>query len=412
MTKIQSASRGNERGGVSIFVVIFTALMVTIVTSSFAQLMVRNQQQASANDLSQSAYDSAMAGVEDAKRALVALRECENDKDTGCVNNIRSALNSLSCQSLEGAGVVAFDADGEVKIGSEEQNQAYTCVKVTLETPNYADTGISAGVPVVIPLKSTESFDSIRLWWFSKKDLTEVSSADSEDGTPAEVAVLPVPNESTFPNNALLADGEEAGSWPKYAPALMRAQLIQFKKGEIDLKEFNKKGTSNARTLFLYPRSFLAGDNEQSFGDDKRRSDDTRNFPVAVKCDPTFEAFGGYACYTEISLPDPEGGTPEDREAYLQLQTYYQQTTSFKVELVRGTTSVNLDEVQPQVDSTGRASSLFRRVKANISLRNDGIDLTFPDAALSISGGGLCKNFFVTDEADSYRQETCDNPVD
>lgn len=408
MSRMRVTRRGSERGGVSIFVVIFTALMVTIVTSSFAQLMVRNQQQASANDLSQSAYDSAMAGVEDAKRALVALRECENDKDTGCVNQIRNALNSQRCDSLAAAGVATFDGDGEVKVGSPEQNQAYTCVKVMLETPSYADEGLHAGAPVVIPLKAKESFDSVRLWWFSKEDLTEVSASDSEHGVPAEVASIPEPNPSTFPNNALLSDDMEVGSWPKYAPALMRAQLIQFTKGEIDLREFNRKGTPNARTLFLYPRNFHAGDTEHSFALDERRSDTTKNEPVPVKCDPTFEAFNGYACHTTIDLPDPADGTAEEREAYLQLQTYYQQVTSFKVELVRGTTRVNLDEVQPQVDSTGRASSLFRRVKANISLRNDGIDLTFPDAALSISGGSLCKNFFVTDEEQGYRSDCPD----
>ena len=62
--------QNNNRGAVSIFIVLFTALLVTIIATGFIQLMLRNQQQSVNSDLSQSAYDSALAGVEDAKRAL------------------------------------------------------------------------------------------------------------------------------------------------------------------------------------------------------------------------------------------------------------------------------------------------------------------------------------------------------
>ena len=59
--------KDQQTGVVSIFAVIFSALIMSILTVSFIRLMVVDQKQASDNDLSQSAYDAALAGVEDAK---------------------------------------------------------------------------------------------------------------------------------------------------------------------------------------------------------------------------------------------------------------------------------------------------------------------------------------------------------
>jgi len=385
--------RQGERGGVSIFIVIFTALLVTIVTASFAQLMVRNQQQAIANDLSQSAYDSALAGVEDAKRALIRLQECENnDNKYADCSRLRSALESDSCNSLGDtqAGVVRFK-DGEVQVGDKELNQAYTCVKVQLDTPNYRGDGLAPGVPVVIPLQTKGSVDTVRISWFSKADLDKASSYS------AETASFP----SGVPPLTLPQSGDEAGQWPTTAPALLRAQLIQFKKGDITLSDFDERGTPNARTLFLYPFNTGSTPGTRDFGDDERRDTTRQNELVPATCSASFEFDGSFACQVILRLPELAGGG--EREAYLQLQTYYQQFTSFDVvPLGEDEEPVEFDGVQPQVDSTGRASSLFRRVRASISLRNDGVNLPYPDAALSLNGD-LCKNFFVTDDGSEYK---------
>ena len=61
------ANREFKKGGVSIFIVIMVSILVSIMSASFLRIMLRDQEQASKLDLSQSAYDSAQAGVEDAK---------------------------------------------------------------------------------------------------------------------------------------------------------------------------------------------------------------------------------------------------------------------------------------------------------------------------------------------------------
>lgn len=372
-----------DRGGVSIFIVVFTALMVTIVTASFVQIVLRNQQIASNNDLSQSAYDSAMAGVEDAKRALVALRDCENDPADTCENPIRTALNSNDCDTLGQAGVVAFNSDNEVMVGAEEQNQAYTCVKVQLNTEDVSKE-IEEGTPVVIPLKSSTPFDTVRLSWFSVEDL---------DGGTLDIPSTSVP--PTLPKQA---------NWSPYTPPLMRAQLIQFRQDNLQLSQF---ADGNARTLFLFPSS--SGITSHDFGTDLRMDPATaRNEPRATLCSSTnlSDDTIGYACSIELELPNPVGGSANDREAYLQLLSIYNRTT-LKVELLNGSTEVAFNGVQPEVDSTGRASDLFRRVRAKLTVTNGARDPFLPNAALSVEGN-LCKDFFITNTNDEYDSGSCD----
>jgi hypothetical protein len=66
----------------------------------------------------------------------------------------------------------------------------------------------------------------------------------------------------------------------------------------------------------------------------------------------------------------------------------------YQVELLKAGTPVLFDHVQPEVDSTGRANDMFRRVKSRIEFKSD---FTYPEAAIDIEGD-LCKNFIVTDK--------------
>jgi Tfp pilus assembly protein PilX len=382
---VRSAVGGYDKGGVSIFVVVFTALMVTIVTASFVQIVLRNQQIASNNDLSQSAYDSAMAGVEDAKRALVKLSRCENDPVDSCETAIRTALDSNECDSLQSAGVVTFDSTtNEVQVGGSEQNQAYTCVKVTLDTEDFSKTLDESGVPVVVPLKGRNEFNKIRLSWFSVEDLPE-----DEGGV---TMPLEVPSDAT---TSLPGEDE----WSATSPPIMRAQLIQFNRNDIQLSQF---ADGNSRTLFLYPIS--TGPSAHSFATDARASSVAANSPKPTVCNEammTSEAIG-YACSVVLDLPNPIGGSQSTREAYLQLQSVYN-TTSFKVELLNDDNNVRFNGVQPSVDSTGRASDFFRRVRAKLSVTEE-INPFLPNAALT-TDSNLCKEFFITDKPNEYESD-------
>jgi Tfp pilus assembly protein PilX len=86
-----------KRGGISMFLVVIVGSLVALMVASFMRLVVRDQSQASNLDLSQSAYDSAQVGVEDAKKFMdLYSSNCANGFDVStpeCVQ-MRDSLNS------------------------------------------------------------------------------------------------------------------------------------------------------------------------------------------------------------------------------------------------------------------------------------------------------------------------------
>lgn len=355
----------SERGVVSIFVVIFSALLITIVTVGFVQLMVRNQQEASTADLSESAYDSAMAGVEDAKRAIVEYNNCIAVFSTGCDNIIRS-LDSNECSAVAGGlGENTSDYKGTI-VGGVALNQSYTCAKVTLDTVDYIDE-LMRDSQHLVPLKGVTGFTSIEIEWAGQDDASE--SGDFSFGNSGDIS-LP-----------------QVTEWSPSRPAIIEVQLIQLRD--------NLDGINNDhRTLTLYPSR--VGVNDLSFGDDVRYEPLSQSGPRAIACEETLTV-RNYSCRARILVP-----TDIANQSFLKIATRYN-STNYRLSLLDSSGStVRFDNVQPEADVTGRAGDVFRRVSARIT---SGSGL-YPEAAVDISGN-LCKTAFVTGHPDYYEAGEC-----
>lgn len=369
---IQQTNRRHERGAVSLFVVIFAALLLSVVTVSFVRVMNQEQRNATDNDLSQSAYDSALAGVEDAKRVVLA---CNQGRVSAC-----TAIRSNACDTVARAGIASEATVGtntETPIqtqssGGSELDQAYTCVKIDTTSTDYL-VDMQEAQTVMVPLRAVGTVTKVELNWF-KEERDNITPANA---TAAMATLTPLASTGTLPKKA---------NWPANGPALMEAQIIQpnasFTVADLDASD-------TTQTVYLFPSN--AG--TSGFGLINVRRD-TPSTPRATDCDTVRYTNGGYLCSVVMDLAKP---LPAGSElAFLRLSTIYRGSSVQVIMRDAGNQPVRFEGVQFTVDSTGRANDIFRRVESRLSTAVS--EFPYPEGAVDIAGS-LCKDFYVSTDA-------------
>lgn len=365
-----------QRGITSIFIVIIAALLFAIIAMSFAGLMSRDQRRSTDDELSQSAYDSAMAGVEDAKRVIMAAR--------GGSSEAQNAIAANECDTVQAANMATGDDEVIIQSsssgGGQQLDQAYTCVKISSNSDNYLVNleEMSSGI---VPLYGVSSFDRLTIEWH-----TAASTSTSIDSLCGATSVS---------NTPLCQPGAVAADT---TPALLRANFIT-PGASTRLSDLNDSEAS--QTVFLYPVVGGAGTVAVSLDAYDRLYDDYSNSapgslfinkPQPITCATSFGT-SGYACRAEVTLADRIDAY--SALSFLRLTAIYAASDA-KITLYNGSFDsddmVQFSGVQPVVDSTGRANDLFRRVEARLSLTSD---INLPEAAID-TGGRICKNFLVT----------------
>lgn len=368
-----------QSGAVSIFAVIFAALLLTILTVGFIRLMISEQQRATNSDLSQSAYDAALAGIEDAKRVV---RACATGSDMQACNAL---VAPSDCKVVARAGIAGSEDSEETVIqtstsgNGSDFNQAYTCVNIDMDTPDFLFAA-SEGTSQLIPLKAGGEFNQITIEWFTQQDVGDGNTPERPEG-----GMLELPTKDI---------------WGVNAPPVMRAQVIT--PGEsFTLESLNDSNAS--RTVFLRPFQMADGSQSTNVSLDgiSRATDDGEhtNGLKPVTCSKDIEENNGYSCKAILALPAPVTGSAS-QNAFLRLTTIYR-NANVRVQLAYEGTAVKFIGIQPSVDSTGRASNLFRRVEARLQIGND---FPYPSYALDIANS-LCKDFSV--DSTSVTGSTC-----
>jgi len=393
------SNKNFKKGGVSIFIVIIVGVLVSIMSASFLRLMFRDQEQASKLDLSQSAYDSAQAGVEDAKRFLRIFRAACGPSGTGIFegvthncNAMRSAIQNESCYTLATAGI--GNPNGETIIqttsgaggasNDASLNQAYTCVKLRMNTADFLGR-TNDGSPSVINLKGTAAFDRVRIRWHSRENMTNGNN----------IALDLLSNPSVRP----MIDSR---NWRNQnRPAILKAQFYGYIPGvggssSIMDTPYPDDGNGASEMLFYPTNSASALSSNVSNMPTVRRNESSSQATTDytfTKCSDRMDAnSNAYACETTVNIG--RNVSPND-VLYLRL-TPLMNDSNFRVELLNGNTVVDFAGVQPTVDSTGRANTQLRRVESRIGFNDTSFPVPLFSAQTESNEEPICKDFSVT----------------
>lgn len=374
--------RAHERGATAMIIVIFSTLLFVVVSVGFMSIMTQEQRNSFDNELSQGAYDAALAGVEDAKRVFQA---CTNGDQAVC--NVIETQGDR-CNVVSASGITTAGANGETYVksvsasgtGGQDFQEAYTCVKINRDTDNYMGT-LAKDESVVIPLRGVSGFNRVLIQWYKKDDVVK-STVDLS----ADVANVTLPT---------------ASSWPANRPPLVRAQLIQSKTKDIDSVEYDNNG--NGHTVYLLPKRTASGVgariNSYQFASDGRRSGAIA--PMPALCNIDFSANDGHSCAVSLDLPNPVGGDMNNRAAYMRLSSMYG-ATHYTVTLYNGESKIRFRDIQPAIDSTGRAGDVYRRVEARVENTDPNDKMLYPRATVDMTNN-FCKDFSITDKPEHYR---------
>ncbi len=410
-----SKKRKFKKGAASFYIVAFSTLVLLVVVTSFATIIISEIERTSNDDLSQSAYDSALAGVEDAKIAFSNYQKCV---ESGASAGEISTGGDLSCADIIAyvenpkyqdcdmvghiIGRIGKSESGEVKVEDTTDNsmqQAYTCTKLQTTLEDYRSTLSSSQQFKVVKVKFdgnagenvADKIAKVKISWYTNKDSTFAYSNLSSFSTGVEFSQFMTTTSTAVPPTISLAMVQTGTTF--------------------SLKDFDvtKDGQTDRGMLYLVPTDEETAkkskeDNYEGAWDDaekknkigtegflKSNNKTATNLPYGVNC-PENSGGSEFACSVEIDLPKPIGGTRnEDTFMFVVALPYGKPSTDFSLEFFceGGTACTNktiqslneegeveeatntsnkakLSGVQVKIDSTGRANDLYRRVETRL----------------------------------------------
>ena len=458
-----------KKGATSIYVVVIGTLLFSVITVSFIRIILNETNKTTNDELAQAAYDSALAGVEDAKTALKRYYECESIPETeghptDCDQITTNVEHGFETSNLDPANANygycdaiiealsrrdASDPKGEVLIQEQKGSgnsgnivQAYTCVTIDNTLEDYRATLDRSSTVRVIPLRAEhpESVTGVRISWYTEENglFSAMNYSNKDKFYPTtSSAGIPVPPTITAQiiqtANSFYLD--DFNSYDASTKTTDRGTIVLVPAGEDSSVVTTTSHPADDAITHIGHYStgltILADSNNHSY--DRT----TNNQPQKIKCRSTLS--DEFACVASIEIPGPIHGvdgsgnvTERNANTFFLVLTlpYANPTTDFSVQMCtdrdterrgdcieNGNLSIaEFKDAQIAVDSTGRANDMYSRVEARLEFKDN---FPFAEFAIQATGNGddsIKKNFYVTsnciDTSDPYNIQSCPDTDD
>lgn len=417
-----------KKGAASFYIIASSTLILLVIATSFAAIIITAMTRSQNDDLSQSAYDSALAGIEDAKLAFSNYQSCVAQGATA-KNRAPVPGEPLDCSAImwyveNGDCDSVAHAIGRLNVGSTSEStggviikesetannnmmQAYTCTKINTSLADYRGTLSPTNQMQVAKVKfdngvQAKDIKTVRVSWFLRTDASNyaytnfdsssrsvvfpVSGFSIKTATPPTISIALVQASNNFRLDDFNFSAADAGGTKR----TNRGIVYLVPTGE-DSRGRDDGGAAastsrNGNYLGTYSggRNFI---NEDGFYSSNSKMN--KNLPYAVYCPKVSDK--EFACSVDIAIPKPIGGErSNDNFLFAVTLPYGKPVTDFALEFFCadgatcsptdpegnpiGGTSANqarLSGVQIEIDSTGRANDLYRRVEARLEGEQD-----------------------------------------
>jgi hypothetical protein len=343
-------------------------IFISIIVLGFIKIMSDEQRQATDNDLSASALAAAQSGIEDAKRIILRCK----DSPSGQCNNMLNSGATGDCDRLGSSNSItnplAIDIVGdEAIVGEGTFSQAYTCLTIKVDTDDIKKP-LTEGKSSIIKLDvGAGGFDQLVFNWKGSNGPFAVNAPST-----------------LFPARANWVSGTNT------VPPMLRLQFVPYTSGSVTLDTVER----DSRTAFVKPATGAASPSDIQVLDQRNGTPgmirSAAMSPVVYGDCPVLGAT--YECQKSLANFDAT------KSYYLRASLMYGAQTDLVITAYKAGVKQTFKFVQPEVDVTGRANDVYRRVKARVSFEAPGI--TFPEYALE-SGSTICKQLIVADVTNS-----------
>jgi Tfp pilus assembly protein PilX len=324
-------SKNNEQGFASIVIALVIIIVLALLTVGFAQLARREQQSALTKQLSSQAFFAAESGINDVIKALPTL----------LLANAATPIDKNRCLSS------AYLPRENLNAGT---GVSYSCVLLNLQPPSLVYSEVGSGSTRNTTFSTTSAIDSIKVNW---------SSAT---------------NKTTFrPNLASGFSPNTPANWN--SPAVVQISLTPLGSGGLSRAAL----TNGTFTAYLYPTT---GGGTVTYNPSSNQGP-----IVAGNCSPAT-----FVCSVTIN------GVPGGAGYYylMRIVNYYD-TSNISVNEAKSSATgatYNFVNGQAQIDSTGRARTVLKRMQVRVSLTGNsssgaGTSVDLPDTTIEASN--VCK---------------------